>query len=94
MNVIDVYFSAKDGGGRSYEVDPARGTAAAITVGHMCPQCGEEVYDSIDFSEISEELIGKQTFTWKGEQDCSNWSNHKDAFDSSYNYSIIFTLNG
>lgn len=95
MNVTDVYFSGKTSTG-SYSKVGYNGvdTAIAITVDIMCPQCGEETFDIIDFSDISEHLIGQQTFTWTSEEDCSNWDNHSDSFDTVYKYSIIFTLNG
>lgn len=95
MNVTDVYFSGKTSTG-SYSKVGYNGvdTAIAITVDIMCPQCGEETFDIIDFSDISENLIGQQTFSWTDEKYCLNWDNHSDSFDSSYKYSIIFTLNG
>ena len=95
MNVTDVYFSGKTSTGSYCKVGyNGVDTAIAITVEIMCPQCGEETFDIIDFSDISENLIGQQTFSWTDEENCGNWANHSDSFDSSYKYSIIFTLNG
>ena len=95
MNVTDVYFSGKTLNG-SYSKVGYNGvdTAIAITVDIMCPQCGEETFRIINFSDISENYIGQQTFTWTDKEECINWANHSDSFDSSYKYSIIFTLNG
>lgn len=94
MNVTSTYFCTKDGRGPYYEVDPAEGTATAVCVWVMCPYCSEETFDIVEFSEISETLIGQQTFTWTNEVDCGNWDNHRDRFTYEYNYSIIFALNG
>ncbi len=95
MNVTDVHFSGKTSTGSYSEIGyNGVDTTTAITVWIMCPQCGEETFDIINFPDISENLIGQQTFSWTGEEDCANWSNHSDVFDSSYKYSIIFTLNG
>ena len=66
----------------------------AINVDVICPHCEKETFDIIEFSEISEDLIGQQTFTMSGEIRCMNWENHSNDAAPNYEYSILFTLNG
>ena len=93
VNVTDVCFSAKNAQGHYAEVDPKHGSPTAITISIMCPICNEEAFFILELSEISQAKIGQPSFTWTGEHDCYNWVNHEDHFDSTYNYSVLFTLN-
>lgn len=95
LNVTDLYFAAlvDKGWGMTYS-ETAAEEATGIIVHVMCPQCNEETFDLIEFTELPEASIGQQTFTWTDSMDCGNWDNHEDSFDSEYKYSIIFTLNG
>ena len=65
----------------------------AINVDVICPHCEKETFDIIEFSEISEDLIGQQTFTMSGEIRCMNWENHPNDTEANFEYSIQFTLN-
>lgn len=66
----------------------------SINVDVMCPHCEKETFDIIEFSEISEDLLGQQTFTMSGEIRCMNWENHSNDAEPSFEYSVLFTLNG
>ena len=95
QNVTDLYFASlvDQGWGKTYS-ETAAEKATCIIVHVMCPQCNEKTFDLIEFAELPEASIGQQMFTWIDSLNCDNWTNHEDSFDSEYNYSILFTLNG
>ncbi len=93
LNVTDVYFTAKNSEGHYAKVDPAEEIPTGVLIKLMCPQCHDETFVIKELSSFPQNLIGQQVFTWTDEYDCHNWSNHSDHFDSTYKYSIIFTLN-
>ena len=75
------------------KVDPASGTATAICVDVICPVCHYETFVTIEFSEISQNLIGQQSFTWQKELSCYEWAKHADPFSDKYTSAILLTLN-
>ena len=96
MNATYACFATRTGGSTSNifkKVDPSKETATAVKVELTCPYCGEFSYDVIEFSEIPENLIGLQQFTWTDKKKCLDWYEHNSDEDPSYQYSILFTLN-
>ena len=93
LNVTDVYFTAKNSDGHYVKVDPAEEKPTGVLIRLMCPQCHDETFVIVELSSFPQNLIGQQVFTWTDEYDCDNWFNHSDHFDSTYKYSVIFTLN-
>ena len=75
------------------QVDPTSGTATAICVDVICPVCHYETFITIEFSDISQNLIGQQSFTWQKELGCNDWAKHADPFSDKYTCAILFTLN-